>query len=314
MTPVSFPSHALLLTAGLGTRLRPLTLVRAKPAMPVGGVPMARRIITWLSDAGVTDVVLNLHYLPESIAAVVGDGSDLGVRARYSWEQPVVLGSAGGPRQALDIVGADTFLIINGDTLTDLRLQPLAEAHAASGALVTMAVIPNTQPQHYSGLRVDADGAVLGVVPRGSSEPSFHFIGAQVVHREAFAGAPVGRPSNSVGEVYSGLIAAQPGSVRVHATDASFWDIGTVQDYWHTSRRFATGASDSAHAGDTGRRATVVDSILWNNVQVGDGCHLQRCIVTDGVTLPAGSAWTDSILMRDADGGVLAIPFDPETA
>ena len=74
--------HALLLSAGLGTRLWPLTRVRAKPAIPVAGTPMVRRIIAWLADADVTDVVLNVHHLPETIAAAVGDGSDLGVRAR----------------------------------------------------------------------------------------------------------------------------------------------------------------------------------------------------------------------------------------
>src|SRR5437762_1641396 len=79
----------MILTAGLGTRLRPLTSVRAKPAIPVGGEPLVRRIARWLAAHGVTDIVLNLHYLPETIAAAVGDGSDLGVRARYSWEQPV---------------------------------------------------------------------------------------------------------------------------------------------------------------------------------------------------------------------------------
>ena len=93
MSPLT---HALVLTAGLGTRLRPLTQVRAKPAIPVAGEPMVRRIVRWLAG-GVTDVVLNLHHLPETLAAAVGDGSDLGVRARYSWEQPEVLGSAGGP-------------------------------------------------------------------------------------------------------------------------------------------------------------------------------------------------------------------------
>src|SRR6185436_16111913 len=79
---------ALLLTAGHGTRLQPLTLVRAKPAVPVNGEPLARRIIRWLSGQGVANVVLNLHHLPATLTAVVGDGSDLGVRARYSWEQP----------------------------------------------------------------------------------------------------------------------------------------------------------------------------------------------------------------------------------
>ena len=114
--------HALVLTAGLGTRLRPLTDVRAKPAMPVAGEPMIRRIISWLVSQGADDLVLNLHHRPETITAVVGDGRDLGARVRYSWEYPRILGSAGGPRLARPIIGdngAGTFLIINGDTLTD---------------------------------------------------------------------------------------------------------------------------------------------------------------------------------------------------
>ena len=80
--------HALVLTAGLGTRLRPLTLVRAKPAIPVAGEPLVRRIVRWLAANGVTDVVLNLHHLPATLTSVVGDGSDLGSLVRYSWEQP----------------------------------------------------------------------------------------------------------------------------------------------------------------------------------------------------------------------------------
>ena len=127
---------AMILTAGLGTRLRPLTDVRAKPAIPVAGEPMVRRIARWLAAGGVTDIVLNLHHLPETIAAVVGDGSDLSVRVRYSWEQPVLLGAAGGPRHALAIVGADTFLLINGDTLTDLDSpgSPTRTIEAARGS------------------------------------------------------------------------------------------------------------------------------------------------------------------------------------
>ena len=91
---------ALVLTAGLATRLRPLSLVRAKAAVPVAGTPLVLRILRQLAAAGITDAVLNLHHLPHTLAAVVGDGSDVGVRVRYSWEMPV-LGSAGGPRHAL---------------------------------------------------------------------------------------------------------------------------------------------------------------------------------------------------------------------
>src|ERR1051325_8634283 len=150
--------HGLILAAGLGTRLRPFTLERAKVAMPIAGVPMIRRMITWLAREGVTDLVVNLHHLPETITAIVGDGSDMGARVRYSWEQPVVLGSAGGPRHALPIIGARTFFILNGDTLTDLPLRGLAEAHKATGALVTMALTPNREPHKYGGARMAVDG------------------------------------------------------------------------------------------------------------------------------------------------------------
>src|ERR1700731_1987366 len=94
----SVPHHALVLTAGLGTRLRPLTDVRAKPAMPVAGEPLVRRIMQWLASHGVAHPVLNLPHRPETLTSIVGDGRDLGVRVRYSWEQPSILGSAGGPR------------------------------------------------------------------------------------------------------------------------------------------------------------------------------------------------------------------------
>ena len=130
------PSQALVLTAGLGTRLRPLTYVRAKPAIPVAGEPLIRRIIAWLAGRGIRDLVLNLHHLPETLTAVVGDGADLDARVRYSWEQPVVLGSAGGPHLALPLIAAYTFFIVNGDTITDVDPRSVFRSHAASGARV----------------------------------------------------------------------------------------------------------------------------------------------------------------------------------
>src|SRR5262249_44827398 len=136
--------HALVLTAGLGTRLRPLTDVRAKPAIPVAGEAMIRRIIRTLVGHGIDDLVLNLHHRPATIAAVAGDGNDLGARVRYSWE-PEILGSAGGPRLARSLIGSGTFWIVNGDTLTDVSVDALSEEHAASGARVTLALVPNRE-------------------------------------------------------------------------------------------------------------------------------------------------------------------------
>src|SRR6187397_956791 len=145
---------ALVLTAGLGTRLRPLSYVRAKAALPLAGQPLARRILRWLHQAGVRDAVLNLHHLPHTLTGVVGDGRDIGMRVRYSWEVPV-LGSAGGPRRALPLLRSESgtadgsFLIVNGDTLTDVNIADLVAHHRSSGALVTMAVIPNAEPDKY---------------------------------------------------------------------------------------------------------------------------------------------------------------------
>jgi len=232
-------THALVLAAGLGTRLRPLTLTRAKPAMPIGGEPLVRRILAWLAREHVTDVVVNLHYLPHTIAAVVGDGSDLGVRVRYSWEQPLILGSAGGPRHALPIIGSSSFFIVNGDTLTDLALAPVAAAHSASGALVTMPLIPNPEPDRYGGVVLDEGARVTGFVARGAAAAgSYHMIGVQAAEAEAFAGLKDGEPANSVRGLYEQLIAARPGSIRGYVCEARFWDIGTPEDYAATDAMF----------------------------------------------------------------------------
>jgi NDP-sugar pyrophosphorylase family protein len=293
------PRHALVLTAGLGTRLRPLTQVRAKPAIPVAGEPIACRIARWLAAEGISDLVLNLHHLPETIAAVIGDGTALGVRVRYSWEGPQVLGSAGGPRHALGIIGADRFFIINGDTLTDLRLAGLAEAHSRSGALVTLALMPNPEPDRYGGVRLDAGQHVTGFVRAGTAaRGSFHFVGVQLAARAAFESVPDNTPINSIGGVYDELLRTQPGSLGGYVCEPAFFDIGTVADYWATSKALANAP---------------FGSILWENVTVAPGARLDECIVTDGVNVDGGH-YCRAILMRGADGRTISEPFTPPAA
>ena len=149
--------RALLLTAGLGTRLHPLTTVRAKAAVPINGEALVRRVIRGLATRPASATSSSIFTIvPLRSPALVGDGSDLGVRVRYSWEQPL-LGSAGGPRHALPLVADrddDDFLIVNGDTLTDVDIWSLVARHRESGALVTMALIPNPRPDHYGGVLV----------------------------------------------------------------------------------------------------------------------------------------------------------------
>jgi NDP-sugar pyrophosphorylase family protein len=282
---------ALVLTAGLGTRLRPLSYVRAKGALPLSGEPLARRILRWLRDAGVSDVVLNLHHLPETLTRRIGDGSDIRVRVRYSWETPV-LGSAGGPRRALPLLADTTFLIVNGDTLTNVDVHALIAHHRSSGALATLAVIPNTEPHKYSGVAADADGRFTGFVPRGASQPSFHFVGVQVAELGAFASVPVNTPYE-VRTLYPALCAAQPGAVRVFQTNADFLDIGTPADYLNTALLIAEreGCSTTGARAHIAPDARIERSALWDDVVVGAGAKIKECVVADGVVVPADTSW-----------------------
>jgi NDP-sugar pyrophosphorylase family protein len=109
-------------------------------------------------------------------------------------------------------------------------------AHAASGVLVTLALVPNRHPDKYGGVRMQADGVVTGFVPRGTPvDDSYHFIGVQVVHADAFRQLPAGEPAGSIGGAYDRLIATRRGSVRGFLSDAAFWDIGTPEDLAQTS-------------------------------------------------------------------------------
>jgi NDP-sugar pyrophosphorylase family protein len=291
---------ALVLTAGLATRLRPLSLVRAKAALPVAGQPLVRRILEQLRSAGVSDAVLNLHHLPHTITGLVGDGSDLDMRVRYSWERPI-LGSAGGPRLALPLLDGSTFLIANGDTLADVDIPSLVADHRRSGALVTLAVTTSPDPKKYGGIVADADGSMTGFTTAGSTEASWHFIGLQVAESDAFASVEAGAPCESVRVLYPALIAARPGSVRVHACAAEFFDIGTPDDYRHTSRLLAQREERVALHGLRTRidpTARVDDSILWDDVEVGARSILRGCIVTDGVRVPDDASWTGVSVRR----------------
>ena len=297
---------ALVLTAGLATRLRPLSSVRAKGALPVAGEPLVARVLRWLRSHGITDAVVNLHHLPHTLTSVLGDGSALGMRVRYSWEDPV-LGSAGGPKRALPLLGAPRFLIVNGDTLTDLDLGPVLTQHERTGALVTMAVVPNREPEKYSGLAVAGDGGVTHVVKRGSSEPSHHFFGVQVVEAGAFASVPEGVPYESVSKLYPRLIAARHGSVRAFHAQADYLDIGTPTDYLQTSLVVAEreGGSNTAPTARIDEAARVDRSILWDDVVVEAGAMLKECVVTDGVRVPADTSW-HGVTLRFAGDDALA--------
>jgi mannose-1-phosphate guanylyltransferase len=308
VTRAAWPPDALVLTAGVGSRLHPLTLVRAKPAVPLAGVPLVTRILRAIAAAGLTRVVLNLHHHPETIARVVGDGADLGLMLRYSWEQPI-LGSAGGPRHAMPLLGGDPYLLLNGDTLATVDLAGLWDHHHAHAALVTMALIPNPEPARFGGVLVDADGWITGFCRRRDPRPNFHFFSAQVVARSVFADLPDGLPAESVGQVYPRLLGDGPGRLKAFVCDAPFIEVGTPADYRRVHQTLA--AADGVSPWTPGPRAEIHPSahldeaILWDDVSVGAGARLERVVVADGVRVPAGLAIADACLVSWPEGYAL---------
>lgn len=305
---------AIILAAGLGTRLRPLSDERAKPAMPVAGEPLIGRILAQVARAGVTDVVINLHHLGDTITRLTGDGAHLGLRIRYSWET-TILGSGGGPARAMRLVDDDRALILNGDTLTDLDLAALVRTHDDSRALVTLAVVPNTDPGRYGGVAADAAGVFTGLVPKGSAAPSWHFVGVQVAARAAWTGVAIDAPSDSIAGAYRALAVTRPGSVRIHPVTTTFDDIGTPADYLGTCvrRAEAEGRSTVDGTAQVDPAATVERSVLWGDVRIGAGATVTECIVLTGTRVPAHTAWRRVILAPGPTGSpdaVRALPLE----
>ena len=307
MTSRPAPSTALLLTAGLGTRLRPLTDDLAKPALPVAGATLVERIVLGLRRHAVTDLLLNLHYLASTITGVVGDGTGLGVRVRYSWEMPL-LGSGGGPRRAFSLVSDDRLWLVNGDTLSDVDLQAMSREHAQTDALVTMAVIPNPAPARYGGVVVDQDGTVTAFVPRGAPGPTWHFVGVQIAERAAFAPLADGVPAESVTGVYRSLMNGRRGAVRAFRTATRFLDIGTPRDYLEACLAIAGATVVAPASARVAASARVSRAVLWDAVRIGEDVVLDQVVVTRGVQVPPGFAAARAVLTPGSEAPAVT-PF-----
>ncbi len=159
---------------------------------------------------------------------------------------------------------------------------------SAPGALVTMAVVPNTEPDKYGGVVVAEDGSVTGFVRRGSHEPSWHFVGVQAAETGRVRIGATRCALRNGGRALPCSLSRRPGAIRAYRTAGEFMDIGTPSDYLDTSLRLAAreGTDTAAHA-TISPTARVERSVLWDDVVVEDGAMLRECVVTDGVRVPA---------------------------
>ena len=295
---------AIVLAAGFGQRLAPLTLQRAKPAVPVAGTPLILRLLTWLKREGVRSVVINLHHRPETITSVVGHGDRMGLTIRYSWE-PTLLGSAGGPRRALPLLGS-RFLIVNGDSLVDFPLEELHSAHEANGALVTLAVQQNHSPAQYGGAIVDR----LGRISRfsGAGHPTArHFVGVQLAESSAFRHLRTDHYAATIGSLYEELISQRVDAIQAYEVATPFYDVGTPDVYLKTSLKVAAeegrielpiGKGSIVHP-----TASLTRTAVWDDVTVGEQCQLRDCIIGDGVKIPPGTQLDGQIISVSQEQG-----------
>jgi len=213
---------AIVLAAGRGERLRPITDTTPKPLVSVGGKPLIVYHLEALAKAGIKDVVINLSWLPDRIRDALLDGRDYGVNISYTDEGPVPLETGGGIFNALPLLGPGPFLVVNGDTWTDIDLGALIAGAAQDeqlGTLARLVLVPNP-PQHARGdFGLDADW----IVERDSDR--FTYSGVGVYWPGLFEGCESGR--FPLLPLFRRAMAARRLRGRLHTGE--WWDVGTPQ-------------------------------------------------------------------------------------
>lgn len=155
--------RAMVLAAGRGTRLAPITLTTPKPLVEVGGRPLLEQLVEFLRAGGIREVVVNLHHLGHRIEQHLGDGTRFGLSVRYSWEDPI-LDTGGGIKRAESLLAGEPFVVVNGDSLLELPLEAVLAYHGERGALATMVVRPDPEAARYGLIELDEADRVRRVV------------------------------------------------------------------------------------------------------------------------------------------------------
>jgi mannose-1-phosphate guanylyltransferase len=322
---------ALLLAGGFGTRLRPLTLTRAKPLLPVANRPHIVHVLDLLQRHGVDDVVLLTSYLASTFDFLVDVARDRGMTLEVS-EEEQPLGTAGALKHAEAHVGGETFLAVNGDTLTDADVSGIVAFHRERGAEATIFLTPVEDPSVYGVVQTDPDGRVRAFVekpPPGTAPTNLINAGIYVLEPSVLDRIPAGETWSIERSTFPTLVSQ---GARLYATaPPAYWiDIGTPEKYLQVNLdalagRFRVEGPDpdgyvAAGAGcrvagdarvscsclgdgvTVAGRATVAESVLLPRVTVGEGAEVRRSVLGEGVRVAPGAV----IVGRTAgDGDVL---------
>ena len=304
---------AVVLVGGEGTRLRPLTLSTPKQMLPIVGVPMIERVLAHLASHGVDEAILSLGYLPDAFKGAYPDGNAAGVRLTYAVE-PEPLDTAGAVRFAALFGGVDeTFVVVNGDVLTELDLGALVAFHRTSGAEGTIALHPVPDPSAFGVVPTDPDGRVTAFVekpPRDEAPTNEINAGTYVFEASVLDRIPrTGRASiereTFPAMVRSGLLFAR--------SDEGYWlDTGTPADYLQANsdlvsgqRRGVPAPGLDAHGNrvflggvSTIRGEVVGPSVIFAGCQIAAGARVERSVLGAGSVIETGAAVIDSVLME----------------
>jgi NDP-sugar pyrophosphorylase family protein len=293
----------MILAAGYGERLWPLTVDRTKPALPVLGKPLVGYVAEYLARFGITEVVVNLHHHPDSVRRSLGDGARFGVKLEYVHE-PVILGTSGALDNARALLEGDTFVVINGKLITDIDLGEAIAEHRRRNALATLVLRRNPKRERFSVVET-RDGLVtrfagMPSVETVSEDPPLMFTGIQILEPRIFDYIPRGVFSHSTVEVYPQAI-AKGETIVAHVADGMWYELSTLQRYLDISLALLLQQGRDSYAGvnaSIDSSAEVRESILWNDVTIEREARVRRAVLGDGVRVRSGEKIDDAVVVR----------------
>lgn len=302
--------RAVVLVGGFGTRLRPLTSSIPKPMLPVGHLPIIERLVANLGRSGVTEVTLALGFKPEPFVEAFPDGTCAGVALRYAVE-PEPLDTAGAIRFAAEAAGIDdTFVVANGDVLTDVDVAALVAFHRARGAEATIHLTPVPDPSAFGVVALDADGKVERFIEKpapGTAPTNLINAGTYVLEPSVLARIPAGQKVSIERATFPAVVA--DGGLYAMATDDYWLDAGRPELYLQANLDIVDGLRRHDHCEPVHAEAQVAAdadvrrSIVGAGVQVGAGATVTDSVLLPGAVVEAGAVVADSVVMGRVGAG-----------
>jgi mannose-1-phosphate guanylyltransferase len=295
--------HAVVLVGGFGTRLRPLTYSIPKPLLPVAHTSMLERLMNSLALGGVTHAVLALGFKPEPFMAAFPNDMCGSVQLSYAVED-TPLDTAGAIGFAARTAGiSETFVVANGDVLTDLDIASLISFHRQHGAEGTISLTPVSDPSQYGIVEIDARGCVERFVEKpqpGMTTSNFASAGTYVLEPSALERMPGDQKLSIERVVFPQMVADK--SLFAMSTDDYWIDAGRPDTFIsanvHVSKRVAKVTDAPIHpTANVAATAVILDSVIGENATVLDGAHITHSVLLPGAIVEQGAVIIDSLVM-----------------